>query len=210
MNDLKQRWQQLFAFSANQSAMQKSTVESGLENLLRQYAEKHRFYHTIEHIKACLGFFDEVKSSISDAKSLEIALWFHDVIYDPIRNDNEAKSALFAKSFLESIHDSDYDIQKIEKLILQTKHPSKPTNSDEKYLIDIDLAILGASIELYNRYETWIRKEYKRIPDLLYKKGRKKVLNSFIDLERIYQTDYFYKKFEVQARKNLNAALNKL
>jgi predicted metal-dependent HD superfamily phosphohydrolase len=77
-------------------------------------------------------------------------------------------------------------------------------------LIDLDLSILGANDELYDSYELWIRKEYALIPNFLYSKVRKKVLNSFVKLDIIYQTAYFYEKYEIQARQNINRALQKL
>ena len=69
-------------------------------------------------------------------------------------------------------------------------------------LVDIDLSILGADKVSFAEYECNIRKEYRWVEALHYRIERKKVLQNFL-VQRIYQTDYFYKRKERQARKNL-------
>jgi len=210
VTDLKWRWCKLFKEHHHLSVEKQALIEKGFKNLIQHYAEKHRYYHTIEHIKTSLNLFDKVKNNLTDPTSIEIALWFHDVIYIPRKNNNEEKSAELAISFLQALGFDQYRIQKIETLILLTKHPSKPNSKDEKFLIDIDLSVLGTTTEHYHHYELCIRKEYRFVPDYLYKKGRSKLLNSFLSLNTIYQTDYFRNNFEVQARNNLIYALSQL
>ncbi len=202
---LKKRWVGLF-----DSDKDSAIIKVAFNNLVSRYTETHRYYHRLEHVIACLALVDEISDSISHLLNVELAIWFHDVIYDPNKSDNEEMSAKYAKAFLESIKLSSCEIEKIEHLIRLTKHPSSPVTSDEKYLIDIDLSILGANDQLYDSYEVWIRKEYALIPNFLYSKGRKKLLNSFVKLDNIYQTAYFYEKYEIQARQNINRALQKL
>jgi len=154
--------------------------------------------------------FDEIADSITKPFDIEVAIWFHDAIYYPMKNDNEKMSSNYAKVFLESIRLDSIKIREIEHLILLTKHPSTPITSDEKYLIDIDLSILGTKCKIYNNYELQIREEYILVPDSLYIEGRKKVLNSFVKLDNIFQTKYFYEKYETKARQNINLALKQL
>lgn len=199
---IEDRWMGLFSSVDNSSI-----VKEGLRQLVARYSETHRHYHTLHHVNACLEQLNEVVDYIVDPFNIESAIWFHDVIYDPKRDDNEDMSAKYAKASLESIGLSSNVIAQIEHLILLTKHPSNPITSDEKYLIDIDLSTLAANEELYDSYELSIRKEYAFVPDLLYKAGRKKILNAFSNLDRIYRTDYFYEKYESRARKNIDRAL---
>ena len=91
-----------------------------------------------------------------------------------------------------------------------TKHPSQPVSSDEKYLIDIDLAILGSSREEYKLYTEQIRKEYSFVPMEAYKTGRKNLLSSFLQEDFIYSTEYFQVKLEEQAKVNLRKELQGL
>ena len=90
---------------------------------------------------------------------------------------------------------------------MATKLHGLNTDSDTNYFMDADLAILGADDDLYNLYTRQIRKEYKFYPDLLYKPGRRKVLQHFLQMDSIYKTSYFKDKYEWQARKNIKREL---
>ncbi len=205
IKNLESRWIQLFS-SNNEPAILKETFLK----LVVRYSERHRCYHTLHHVNACLALLDEVADLINDSFNIELALWFHDIIYDPLQNDNEEVSAEYAKACLETMSLNSIEINQIKHLIQLTKHPSTPSTNDEKYLIDIDLSILGAENELFDTYEAWIRKEYSVVPNFLYKKGRKKVLSSFLKSDCIYQTEYFHGKYEIQARQNINRSLHNL
>ncbi len=198
--DLIQRWRKLFENA------EINKVESIYKNILDGYSESHRHYHTIDHVKACLCHLDSVEN-VANRRDVEIALWFHDVIYDSFKKDNEERSAVFAGSELTVLGESKQTIDSVKHLVILTKHPSNPKELHEKYLIDIDLSILGSNKDAYDRYEHWIRKEYSKVPSILYKRGRKKVLRSFLDQPKIYSTELFSKKYEANARKNLKNAL---
>ncbi|MCP3899617.1 MAG: hypothetical protein GY707_07885 [Desulfobacteraceae bacterium] len=202
---LKRRWFDLF-----ETLTEDTFIEEGFSELTHKYSEKHRHYHNINHIQECLTTLDRINTHVSDTFSLEVSIWFHDVIYDPKNSKNEKLSAQFAKSFLINTSIDRKTIQRIEHLINLTKHPSKPQKSDEKYLIDIDLMILGSNFELFREYEINIRKEYSFVPYFLFKKGRMKLLNAFLNSQRIYHTDYFFNNYEDQARINLKTALSEL
>ena len=107
----------------------------------------------------------------------------------------------------------DFDTAKTDKVyefILLTKHPSEPNSVDEQFLIDIDLSILGASPEIYKTYEENIRKEYSFVPEYLYKKGRSKLLQTFLNKKKIFKTEIFAELYEGHARNNLATAISKL
>ncbi|MBV1881344.1 MAG: hypothetical protein KUG82_06905 [Pseudomonadales bacterium] len=91
--------------------------------------------------------------------------------------------------------------------VISCLHPSQPVTADEKYLLDIDLSILGATPALYAEYETWIRKEYRYVPGFFYKKGRRKVLESFLAQPSIYLSADFKERNESAARTNLEKAI---
>lgn len=202
---LKERWMALYSFVDNTAL-----VESSFKALVVKYTEHHRHYHTLTHIHACLLQFDDVKDCVSDMFHVETAIWFHDTIYAPSQDNNEEISAQYAQKFLEDIAVNPRDIEKTIRFILCTKHPIKPTGDDEKYLVDIDLSILGKGAIDYEKYEHAIRQEYNAVPNDSYKIGRAAVLNSFLQSDRIYLTDYFYEKYEVNARENISQALAQL
>jgi predicted metal-dependent HD superfamily phosphohydrolase len=93
------------------------------------------------------------------------------------------------------------------KLILATqKH--EPAGEEVNLFTDADLSVLGAEPESYKLYATQVRKEYGLYPDLIYNPGRKKVLQHFLAMPRIFKTDAFYEKYETTARRNLEWELD--
>ena len=180
------------------------------QQLATHYNEPHRHYHTLDHVAACLGWLDHYRHLAADPLCLELALWAHDVIYDPRATDNEARSAdWFAQEFADSDL-TDQQRARVQELILATIHPHPPTDPDMALLQDIDLSILGADAELYDRYEGWIRQEYDFVPGAAFRKGRSAVLESFLDQGVIYHTAELREKLELPARENLCRALKNL
>jgi predicted metal-dependent HD superfamily phosphohydrolase len=83
-----------------------------------------------------------------------------------------------------------------------------PVLKDEKLckiFLDLDLAILGlpSTDEYQTQYSSLIAREYSHYSSTEYRDGRISVLKNFRSRKRIYYTDYFYNKFEKQARRNI-------
>lgn len=74
---------------------------------------------------------------------------------------------------------------------------------DTNYLIDADLSILGKHKVAYSEYVAQVRKEYGIYPKKIYNKNRIKVLKTFLSKPNIYNTVYFFDRYEKQARKNM-------
>jgi len=201
----KKRWFLLF-----KGKTQEEKALRLYEMLWEKYGEKHRAYHNFKHVTSCLMHFDRVKDQLADPCSVEFALWFHDVIYGPQSSKNEEKSAEFAAQELSDLRLDQTMIRQVERMILVTKHPCIPTSEDEKYVIDIDLTILGASPHIFMEYESNIRREYKWVPSILYKRKRVEVLRSFLAQDRIYQTAFFCWQYEQIARENLEKSIKSL
>ena len=174
------------------------------------YTEKHRFYHTTQHIKAMLNHFDAVIEFVERPDEMELAIWFHDAIYKTLSKTNELDSAKWAQSFLEKQGYDKAGIERIFNLIMATLHNGKLKTNDEKIIVDIDLAILGTPTEVYDKFERNIRKEYKLVPSFIYRKKRKQLLQSFLNNDSIYNMDYFKNKFENTARENIHRAIEYL
>jgi len=175
--------------------------------LIAAYDEPHRAYHTTEHIEACLLHLERVKLELDRPHEVRLALWFHDAVYKIFSGTNEKDSAVWAVKFLRENGAADDVVARIETLILITEHHANPTTKDEQFMLDIDLSILGASANIYDDFEINIRKEYKLVPKLIFRKKRKEILKSFLDMERIYKTDVFLAEREEQARENLARAV---
>lgn len=177
------------------------------DQLLARYAEPHRAYHTQQHLRECLELFDANLELAEFPAEVELALWFHDAIYDVRASDNEARSADWAASALSSADASPASIVRVNALILATRHTSVPTGNDERLLVDIDLSILGAPTERFGEYDAQIRQEYRHVPGLIYRFKRKAILRSFLERPRIYSTDALHERFEQRARANLARAI---
>ena len=178
--------------------------------LVASYSEPHRKYHSTRHLEECLGQLDQVRSEAERAGEVELALWFHDAIYDTLRKDNEKRSAEWARSSALAGGLSSEQANRIYALVLVTMHDAIPAGRDAAVLVDIDLSILGADEARFDEYEGQIREEYAWVPEALYVKARRQILRAFLDRERIYSTDYFRREREAQARENLTRSLDRL
>lgn len=178
--------------------------------LLSAYSERHRYYHTTEHISAMLRHFDNVRELAEHPNEVESAIWFHDAIYKPFSSTNEADSADWAKDFLTSNHYNTNGTQRIYDMIMATLHDGNVDTADQKLLIDIDLSILGAKPHVYDQFEQNVRKEYKFVPKFLYRQKRKQILQTFLHRDAIYNTEHFKNKFENNAKENIKRAIQQL
>lgn len=177
-------------------------------HLVDQYNEPHRAYHNLEHIRECLEHLDPTRHLMARPAEVELAVWFHDAIYDTQRHDNEERSALLAEETLRAAGTEPELAQRVGDLIRLTTHAHVLPVGDGALLCDIDLAILGAPPERFARYDAAIRREYEWVPEDVYRQERGRVLAGFLDRARIYTTPFFYQRLERQARDNLNALLN--
>lgn len=174
------------------------------------YAQKHRAYHTTRHIDECLGLLDEFKSLTAQPAEVECALWFHDAIYEPMSSSNEERSAAWASEFAQRVGVSADAVARIASHIMATRHVGMPADDDARLLVDIDLAILGSEPNRYAEFERDVRKEYRWVPGIVYRRKRAEILQSFLDRARIYHWEPVYARFERQARVNVSGAIKTL
>ncbi|MNV13052.1 hypothetical protein D3C71_1036790 [compost metagenome] len=196
---LKQTFTQLaLSYSDNEMLIEELWLE-----IETHYSGKKRYYHTLRHLEHLLEQLTVVKSEIRNWKTVLFTLFYHDVVYDALKSDNEEKSVELAVKRMQQLHVPPELIESCKEQILATKSHVKSGNDDTNYFTDADLSVLGQSWEVYSVYSKNVRKEYAVYPDLVYNPGRKKVLLHFLAMERIFKTDYFFEKYEQQARKNL-------
>lgn len=174
-----------------------------LEALLAAYSEPHRRYHTLQHLEECIAHFSGAEALAQHPGEVGIALWFHDAVYALRAKDNERRSAEWAAQALTGAGADDSVRQRVVDLVMATCHEAVPEGADQKLLVDVDLAILGASPERFAQYEEQVRAEYAWVPGVLYRMKRREILGGFLARECIYNTDYFRSKYEARARANL-------
>jgi len=180
------------------------------QTLLNAYKERHRFYHTLDHINACFLHLAAVTDQATYPHEIELALWFHDVVYKPFSGTNEEDSAELARTFLVKNNVAADSINRIYDLIILTKDHIQPETIDAKLMLDIDLSILGASETIYAQFENHVRREYRLVPGFMFRKKRKEILRGFFDRPSLYHMPYFYERFEKRAKRNLKTAIGAL
>jgi predicted metal-dependent HD superfamily phosphohydrolase len=188
-------------------------------DLDRRHREPGRFYHTWEHVADCLAGLDAVPGLCDRPEAVELALWFHDAVYDPRAADNEARSAELLLEAAERLGIGADLAEGSAGLVLATAHLARPggahwqgslADRDAAAIRDIDLAILGAPPARFDAYEAAVRREYGFLSDSEWRAGRSRVLRAFLDRPRIYLTGTFHDRLERQARANLAAGLERL
>lgn len=167
------------------------------------YAEPARHYHNLTHIASVYGKLSIIKALLVDWDMVQFSVFYHDIIYNTNKNNNELNSALLAKSNLQKLAIEDSRIGAVFNQILATQSHQNTNDIDTNYFTDADLSILGESWENYQVYFKQIRAEYIQYADEVYVPGRVKVLNHFLEMERIFKTPHFYDLFEIKAKQNL-------
>ncbi|HRH40862.1 MAG TPA: hypothetical protein PKY82_04400 [Pyrinomonadaceae bacterium] len=205
ISDLKNDWQKVL----QKYCADTTNVDEIIQILIDKYSEKHRAYHNLSHINYLLK--EAKKFDFADADAIYFTTWFHDVIYEPKKSDNEIESAKLAAKLLQKLILPEETITKIEQIILATQtHSAENLDEDGKIFLDLDLSILGADQEIYQNYSRAIRQEYSHVEYSLYRCGRKKVLENFLKRETIFFTENLRERFENQARLNLANEIKEL
>src|ERR1700756_1811673 len=170
------------------------------DDLIAAYAAPNRHYHNLAHVEDCLDKLARVDDlSAAEREILTEAIWWHDVVYDPTRSDNEELSARLAEQHVAA------NIRvEVGRLIRLTKtHQVEPADKLGAILISIDLSILAAEPPRYDAYAAAIRKEFAHVPDDAYRAGRAEVLSRFAARPVIFPDATFARTCEKQARENL-------
>jgi predicted metal-dependent HD superfamily phosphohydrolase len=181
-----------------------------LEELIRAYASPDRFYHNLTHIEDCLSVFDQTNYLATHPEEVELAIWFHDSVYDTKRDDNEQKSAEWAESVISKAGLRREIAQRVSHSILATRHDLEITDTDAQVLVDVDLSILGKDPDIFWRYEVNIRKEYAWVPEDIFRQKRLEILRSFLARKHIYYHEKYREMFEARARMNIEQAIARL
>lgn len=197
----------IFETTASKYTGNKTSIHTLWDEIENHYSVKRRYYHNLSHLQNIFNSLQPIKDIINDWDTIVFSVFYHDIIYDVKRNDNEEKSAELAQKRLAGISYPDELIVKCCDQILATKIHQFSDDRDTNIFTDSDLSILGQEENAYIEYTKQIRKEYSIIPKLLYNKGRIKVLNHFLAMERIFKSDYFFHEFEAKARQNIDNEL---
>ena len=190
---LKERWASLvWSMGGDEELIRKwwRVIHDSYELL-----ENHsRFYHTLEHIDHFHTRFRTFRGAMKNPEICELALFFHDIVYDTTRLDNEARSAqLFTKfchDFRNCVRDKTTPHIHLEaacEQILRTAyHTEGPADGDMAFFLDSDLQIFGSSPSEYAMYAEQIRYEFAHVPDERYHPGRARLLRRFLEQDELF------------------------
>jgi pantetheine-phosphate adenylyltransferase len=143
-----------------------------LKDIKFYYNQSHRYYHNWSHIEEILNNIKE--EEISD--SLILSVLFHDIIYDPSKDDNEESSIdLFKNCYMDFNYRPISIKSDVISLILKTKN----VESDETVLNKLDHDILKLPFEDLVKYELKIFKEFQFAPIDDYINRRTSFLSRF-------------------------------
>lgn len=199
-DDLRERWTALVGGLPAAAAT--------LEHLLAAYGDPVRRHHDLRHLTEVLDVVDELAPLAEDADAVLLAAWFHDVVYEPARGDNEEASAALAEALLPSLGVPAARVAAVGRLVrLTATHGAAPDDADGVVLCDADLAVLGAGVARYADYAAGVRVEYAHVPDDAFATGRTVVLSSMLERNPLFRTPAAQQRWEDAARRNMAAEL---
>lgn len=195
-------------------------TEAALARLMTAYSEPHRYYHNLDHIFWMLNLIAlrEKADPTLQTASIRLATWYHDVVYDTLSTENETRSAEVAEEVLTGFGFPNGGpdewgnnlglVGEVSFLIWGTQGHSRGGDWKEgDVFLDADLSILGTDPTTYTAYASAIRKEYGWVAEYDYCHGRRKVLQGFLDREKIFCNDWPGYYTEKQARANIAAEI---
>ena len=172
------------------------------QHLIDSYSEPQRYYHTLDHIEYCLSLFDEISSDAHNPDAIELAIWYHDVVYTPGAVDNEQLSADQFMATSDGVFD-DALRDTIYRHIMATVHNgSEVKDTDTQYMLDIDLSSFGRPWPEFIRDSDNLRLEMKDQPDEVFYQKQAAFQDKLFGQPRFFKSDYFHDKYEIQARQN--------
>ncbi len=191
-------------------------IETRVTGLRARYAEPHRAYHTQAHIDAMLAGLQQLGETVAHPAAVELAIWYHDAVYDPAATDNEACSAALLRAELDGLAERAL-LDQAEALVRATANHALPTGlptafeADAALFLDLDMAVLGAEGPAYAAYESGIASEYIPIHGLLpFRTGRAYFLRTMLDRPRLFLSEPFHRRCDAAARCNMREALARL
>jgi len=173
------------------------------------HAQPPRAYHNFGHVQALLRHHRDVVAGPGWRQPREVALVYHDAVYEAGRGDNEARSATMAREAIARwLPDAGVDVGRVATLIeLTARHGSlrgEELDADAALFLDSDMAILGAPPAVFDAYDRGIAEEYRgKVPGFLFRLNRRRFLKGVLAQPRIFFSDFFHARYDAQARENL-------
>jgi predicted metal-dependent HD superfamily phosphohydrolase len=182
---------------------------AAFDDVLGRHREPHRRYHGVRHVVWVVRHVHElvVDVAVRDAPAVAAAAFFHDAVYHPPANDNEAESAALAERVLAELGWDARRCRAVGDLVRATAGHEPDGDPDRNVLIDADLAVLGSEPAAYQAYATGVRVEYAHLDDDAWRRGRAEVVRRLLARQPLFATEPGRRRWESRARANLAAEL---
>lgn len=178
--------------------------------LLASWAEPHRRYHTLGHLREVLTCVEELADHAVDADAVRLAAWYHDSVYQG-QPDDEENSAKRAEADLMALGIDPSLIAEVARLVrLTVSHKPAAGDRNGEALCDADLAVLGAESQRYRANTAAVRAEYGDVPEVEFRAGRARVVRRLLAGRALFHTPLARSRWESQARANLTEELHEL
>jgi predicted metal-dependent HD superfamily phosphohydrolase len=199
-----QRWRELAA----ELGLDAARSERVGDHLMAQYSNNDRHYHGMGHIVSMLEGFDAIEADFKEPLAAELAIFFHDVIYDPSRRDNEEQSAKKMIGLLGGRVDHGL-LESAARSIEATRQHALTASHDANLLVDLDMAILGQPWPVYERYADGVMREYLPVyGEMAYRHGRRTLfLEPTIAHGAVFLTEAF-QSLNPQAIRNMQREID--
>ncbi|HEX5144038.1 MAG TPA: metal-dependent phosphohydrolase [Mycobacterium sp.] len=198
MDDLLGMWRSLMSRHSRSP-----DIERVGRALLALWAQPHRRYHDMAHLRGILGYVEQLAEQATNADAVRLAAWYHDAVF-AARPDDEELSAQLAEADLTALGVASGLIAEVTRLVRMTAaHDPAPGDLDAEVLSDADLAALAISPEAYQRNSAAIRTEFAHIADDVFRTGRAFIIEKLLAAPTLYRTAAARLRWEVSARANL-------
>jgi predicted metal-dependent HD superfamily phosphohydrolase len=194
------------------------------------FSQPHRHYHTLQHIQHLLDLRDQLAAQIQDHVAVTLAIFFHDLVYEvgpqvaPTHNERAS-----AHEFIRFCADAgeamaldaaprqawlDSRAKVLVWIMATADHTAADlgrADGDGQLFLDMDLAVLGESPGVYDRYAQNIQREYSWLAPPDYRKGRAAVLGKMLQSgEALYKTQCMRERFGEPSVHNLQREIARL
>ena len=186
-----------------------SDADAVFDELHAAYGDAARHYHSGEHIEHCLRQFDMVRERLDEPRAVELAIWFHDLVYEPCASDNERLSAerfaTLGKDCMPAAM-----LAEVVRLIRATEHCGADAEGDTAHLLDIDLSSFGLPWDLFWEDSQRVRQEFAHLDDEQFYPAHLAFQWRLLARPRLFASDYFFDHYELRARDNICRHLDAL
>ena len=179
--------------------------------LLASWAEPHRRYHTLGHLREVLTHVEELADHAVDSDAVRLAAWYHDSVYQGQPHDDEERSVHRAETDLAALGVDASLVAEVSRLVRVTiGHDPADDDCNGETLCDADLAVLGTEPQRYRANSAAIRAEYAHLPDGDFRARRARVVRELLSSSELFHTPLARSRWESRARANLTDELRKL